>query len=67
MTKENIYELLPPDKKKDLSACIGECAVETGRNIGADFVVAGEIVRFAGEIRVSFSLHDTHEGNLLAF
>ena len=41
MTKENILQLLPPGKR--LEQCQGECEVETGRNIGADYVLSGEV------------------------
>lgn len=64
MTRENILELLPPDA--DLASCEGACEVETGRNIGADFVVTGEIIRFGGSLRVSMKLHDTRSARLLA-
>ena len=64
MTKENLIDMLPPGKR--LTDCVGECAVETGRKVGADYVVDGEVVRFGGELRVAFTLHDTREGNLLA-
>ncbi len=63
MTRENILELLP--EGKTLAECIGDCAVQTGRNIGADHVVSGEVTAFAGEIRVTVNLHETMTGNLL--
>jgi len=63
MTKENIYELLPPER--ELADCIGECAIETGREIGADFVVTGEIRLFGGQPRVAFELYNMRDGNLL--
>jgi hypothetical protein len=64
MTKENILELLPPDKR-DLSQCEGQCEVETGRLIGAQYLVTGEIVNFGGELRVTVRLYDVTTGNLL--
>ncbi len=64
MTKENIYDMLPPDKK-DLSQCEGQCEVETGRSIGADYLVTGDVVDFGGELRVTVRLYDVATSNLL--
>ena len=63
MTRENILELLPAGKT--LADCMGECAVETGRRLGADHIATGEVTSFAGEIRVTVNLHETGSGNLL--
>lgn len=63
MTRENLLAQLPPGT--DLAACVGRCEVETGRNVGADFVVSGEVVRFGESLKVSLKLHDTHAGQLL--
>ena len=63
MTRENILELLPQGQQ--LANCLGECAIETGRNIGADYVVTGEVVMYGGELRVTLTLHETENGNLL--
>lgn len=64
MTRENILDLLPPDS--NMSECLGECAIETGRNLGADFVITGNIVEYGNQYRVSLSLHETEVGNLLS-
>ena len=63
MTRENIQELLPAGRS--LADCVGECAVETGRKIGADYVVTGEVSSFAGEIRMTVNLHEVAKGDLL--
>ncbi len=63
MTRENILEMLP--EGRTLADCVGECAVETGRKIGADYIATGEVTMFAGEIRVTVNLHETGSGNLL--
>lgn len=57
MTRENILELLPPET--DLAACEGECEVETGRNLGAHYVVTGEIIKFGSALKVSMKLYET--------
>ncbi len=63
MTRENIQELLP--QGRSLADCVGDCAVETGRKIGADYVATGDVTTFANEIRVTVNLHETASGNLL--
>lgn len=64
MTRENMLALLPPEA--ELADCEGACEVETGRNLGADYVVSGEIVRFGDELRLTLRLHETRDGRLLA-
>jgi hypothetical protein len=64
MTRENILEQLPPGTR--LEDCVGACEVETGRNVGADVVVTGEVVRLGGALRVALRLHDTRNGKLLS-
>ena len=63
MTRENILEQLPPGTSID--ECVGECEVETGRNVGADYVMTGEVIRFGGSLRVLMKLHDTKTSRLL--
>jgi TolB-like protein len=65
MTRESLLALLPPGT--DLAKCEGDCEVETGRNLGADYVVSGEVVRFGEHagLRVLLKLHDTAGGALL--
>jgi len=63
MTRENILELLP--QGRSLADCVGDCAVETGRKIGADLVVTGEVTTFGGQLRVTVNLHEMKNGNLL--
>lgn len=64
MTRENILDQLPPGTS--LAECQGACEIETGRNVGADYVASGEVVRLGDEIRVSLVLHETRGGALLA-
>ena len=64
LTRENLMEVLPPGT--DLAACEGDCEVETGRNIGADRVISGDITRLGSELRITLRLHDTQKGALLA-
>ena len=64
MTRENMMVLLKDMGKKDCSE--GDCEVETARNIGADFVVSGSVVRIDAAFVVTLKLHETKGGSLLA-
>ena len=64
MTRENLLVLLQATGK-DLANCEGECEVDTGRRIGADAIISGELVRIGSRYKMSLRLHDTHEGRLL--
>src|SRR5258706_297381 len=65
MTRENLLVLLQSSGKK-LEECEGECEVDTGRRIGADQIVSGEIQKVGTKYKLTLRLHDTHEGRLLA-
>lgn len=63
ITKENLLVLLQAGSKK-LESCQGECEVETGRLVGADWVISGTMLRFGSRIKVALRLHETREGRL---
>jgi TolB-like protein len=63
MTRENMLVLLKDMGKKDCQE--GECEVETARNIGADYVVSGKVVRMEKIYVVTLKLHETQGGSLL--
>ncbi|MDP8222382.1 MAG: PEGA domain-containing protein [Candidatus Lernaella stagnicola] len=64
MTSENIQELLPPDM--DLKKCTtAECEVEMGRMIGAEYLITGEIIRFAGDLRINLKVHNSRTGHFV--
>jgi hypothetical protein len=64
LTHENI-QMLVQAQGKDLADCEGECEVETGRRVGADLVVTGELVRVGKRIKLELRIHDTASGELL--
>ena len=64
MTRESLVELLPPGK--DLTDCRGACEVEAGRNLGADYVVSGEVGRFGETLHAKMKLFDTATSALLS-
>jgi len=57
ITKENLFMLLPPGTR--IEDCQGECAVDTGRKIGATWLITGEVVRISGSLRVMLELYHT--------
>ena len=65
MTRENMMQIL---KDQGLSAedCTGECEVELAKNIGADYVISGDITKLGSMFVLSVKLHATFDGNLLA-
>ena len=65
ITRENMLVLLQSTGKK-LEECEGECEVDTGRRIGADLVVSGELLKFGTSYKLDLKLHETSEGRLLA-
>jgi len=65
ITRENLLVLLQASGKK-MEDCEGECEVETGRRIGADLIISGELQKLGSLYKLSLRLHDTHEGRLLA-
>ena len=64
MTRENMAVLLKEMGKVDCSE--GDCEVETARNIGADYVLSGEIARIEGTYVVTLKLHKSDDGRLLS-
>jgi TolB-like protein len=64
MTRENILVLLQSQGKR-LEDCEGECEVDTGRRLGADYLITGEVLRFGKSLKLNLKLHDTRQGQLL--
>jgi len=64
ITRENMMVTLKDMGKKDCSE--GDCEVETARNIGADFVVAGAVVKIDEAFVVTLKLFDVHSAGVLA-
>lgn len=64
MTRENIFDLVPPGT--DLAKCTeAECEVKIGRMIGADYIVTGDVLTFAGEYRLILKVHQTKSSAFL--
>jgi TolB-like protein len=63
MTRENMVMLLKEMGRKGCTE--GDCEVETGRNIGADYVVSGAVARIDQSLILTLKLHETKSGGLL--
>lgn len=63
MTRENMQVLLKDMGKRECEE--GDCEVETARNIGADYVVSGKVVRVEKTYVVTLKLHESKGGSLL--
>ncbi len=67
MTQENILALLPPNQTLE-DCTLTECEVDTGRLLGADLIVTGQLLKFGTgkeSLRLTLKLHETATGNLL--
>jgi tetratricopeptide (TPR) repeat protein len=64
MTKENMIDLLPPGKS--IEQCIGQCEVETGRLLGASYVVTGALFSVGSELQLIVKVYDTAKGEMLS-
>ncbi len=65
MSRENMA-MLAKDMGLDLSCVEGACEVETGRNIGAAYVVTGTIQDMGGLLLGTLKVFNTDSGALLA-
>jgi hypothetical protein len=65
MTRETVLVMLQASGK-DLAECEGECEVDTGRRIGADAVISGEVLKVGTRYKISLKLHETQDGRLLS-
>jgi hypothetical protein len=64
LTRDNIMALLPPDK--NAAECLeGQCLVEVGRNIGANYAVQGTVSKFGALLTVTVEAYETTSGKLL--
>jgi hypothetical protein len=65
MTRESMQVVLA-EMGRSAQCVEGECEVETARNIGADLVVTGTVLRLDGVHVLTLKLHETARGTLLA-
>ena len=64
ITREGMLEILK-DMGKDSSCLSGECEVELARNIGADYVITGDLLKIDDTYLLTLKLHNSYTGQLL--
>ena len=64
ITRENLVVLLQSTGRR-IEDCEGECEVDTGRRIGADYVISGDLLRIGTSYKLNLRLHETAGGELL--
>ncbi len=64
MTRESTEALLQANGKT-VADCTGECEVETGRKLGADYIVSGRIAQVGKHLFLTMRLFSTFDGRLL--
>lgn len=65
ITRENMMLILD-DMGKDASCMEGSCEVDIGRNIGADYVVTGNVMWVEEQCLLTLKLYETKTGKLLS-
>ena len=65
MTREGLLSIVQ-DMGKDITCLSGSCEIEIARNIGADYVVTGDLLRLEDTYLLTLKLHDSHTGLMLA-
>ena len=65
MTRENMQQMLS-DMDKDLSCLEGVCEVEIGRNVGAEIIITGDLLKIENTYVLTLKLYDTISGALLS-
>jgi hypothetical protein len=65
ITRENLLVLLESSGKK-IEECEGECEVDTGRRIGADLVISGDLLKVGTNYKLNLRLHETRGGQLVS-
>lgn len=65
LTRESLFALIPRNVRlEDCSETA--CDLEAGRKLGVDYIVSGELLRFAGELRLNLKAHAVASGAFLA-
>jgi hypothetical protein len=64
MTRENM-QAFAQSMDIDLSKCDAECEVDTGRNIGANYIVSGSVIQVSGTWILTLKAFETKEGTFI--
>ena len=65
MTRENVLELLASSGKK-IEDCVGNCEVETGRLLGADYIVSSRLTKVGTRYKLTLRMHRTRDAALIS-
>ena len=65
MTREGLLSIIQ-DMGKDITCLSGACEIEIARNIGADYIVTGDLLVLEETYLLTLKLHDSHSGLMLA-
>ena len=65
LTRENMVQILQ-DNEVDPSCIEGTCEVETGRNIGAEWIITGDVATLEGKYFLTLKLYQTETGQLMS-
>ena len=64
MTRENIQAMLPPNTQ--IEDCMGDCLVQTGKNIGADYVAQARVGQFGSQLTLTVEMYETRQSRMLS-
>jgi hypothetical protein len=64
MTRENLFALIPPDKSLEECAT-GQCLVDLGRNVGAEYAAQGTVSKFGNLFTITVECYETMGGGLI--
>jgi formylglycine-generating enzyme required for sulfatase activity len=64
LTRENLMDTLQREGR-DMSCLADSCALTVGRNVGARFVITGQLSKVEGVTRLTFSIFDTDNNQML--
>lgn len=64
ITRENMMQVLS-DMGKEVSCMQGACEIELGRNIGADLIITGDILKIESSYVLTLKLYETKNAGLL--
>ena len=65
LSREKVLEILQ-HSEKTAAQCTGECAVETARTLGADYVIGGTVSKFNGQFAIYLDVKRARDGATVA-
>ena len=65
LSREKVFEIMQ-NSGKAAAQCTGECEVQTGREIGAEYIVTGNAARVGGQVLLVIEVKRTRDGATVA-